>query len=111
MPNYRTLDDLEENYFRAHPEEIGPYLTEVFEAFAEDGDSGALLASLRTIAQVKGISTLAKETGMTRQGLQKALSAKGNPRLENINAIMRALGYRLTPCELEASRVEEMKRL
>jgi DNA-binding phage protein len=34
---------------------------------------------------------------MTRQGLQKALSANGNPRLDNINTIMRALGYQLMP--------------
>ena len=79
MPQYRTLDHLEEDYFRNHPEEIEPYLHEIFETFAEDGDSGALLASLRTIARVKGISTLADEVGMSRQGLQKALSAKGNP--------------------------------
>lgn len=97
MPPYRTLDNLEEDYFRRHPEEIEPYLHEIFEAFAEDGDSSALLASLRTIARVKGISTLADEVGMSRQGLQKALSAKGNPRLDNINLIMQALGYYLTP--------------
>lgn len=97
MPPYRTLDHLEEDYFRSHPEEIEPYLHEIFEAFAEDRDSGALLASLRTIARVKGISTLADEVGMSRQGLQKALSAKGNPRLDNINAVMQALGYYLAP--------------
>jgi len=105
MTSYRTLDHLEEEYFRDRPEEIGPYLTEIFEAFAEDGQSGPLLASLRTIARVKGISEVAKKTGMTRQGLQKALSDKGNPRLENINAIMQALGYRLAPQELETSLV------
>jgi HTH-type transcriptional regulator/antitoxin HigA len=97
MPPYRTLDNLEEDYFRRHPQEIEPYLQEIFEAFAEDGDSSALLASLRTIARVKGISTLADEVGMSRQGLQKALSAKGNPRLDNINSIMQALGYYLAP--------------
>ena len=66
MPPYRTLNHLEEDYFRRHPEEIEPYLHEIFEAFAEDGDSGALLASLRTIARVKGISPLADEVGMSR---------------------------------------------
>ncbi len=100
MPPYRTLDHLEEAYFRRHPEEIEPYLHEMFEAFAQDGDAGALLASLRTIARVKGISTLADEVGMSRQGLQKALSAKGNPRLDTINAIMQALGYYLAPQKL-----------
>ena len=63
---------------------------------ALDGDSPALLASLRVIAKVKGVSNIAKEIGMTRQGVQKALSSRGNPRLDNISAIMKALGYKLT---------------
>ena len=97
MNKYRTLDNLEESYFRDHPEEIDHYVAEIFAAYAADGDSAALLASLRVIAKVKGITQLAKQTGMTRQGLQKALSNKGNPRLDNVNAIMGALGYRLAP--------------
>lgn len=102
MHKLRTLDNLEEDYFIKHPEEVDTYLSEMFSDYAEDGDSAALLSSLRVIAKVKGITTLANETGMTRQGLQKALSSKGNPRLDNINSIMHALGYRLTPEKMEA---------
>jgi probable addiction module antidote protein len=72
-----------------------------FEEYAKDGATSALLSSLRMVARVKGISTLAEETGMTRNGVQKALSEDGNPRFENINAIMRAMGYRLIPEKLE----------
>lgn len=97
MRNFPTPDQVEEEYFRENPEEIEPYIAKIFEDYAETGNSAALLASLRVIAKVKGLSTLAKETGMTRQGLQKALSEKGNPRLDNINSIMNALGYRLIP--------------
>jgi len=93
--NYRSLDEVQVEYFEQHPEEIDAFIDEIFEDFAQDGDASALLASLRVIAQVKGISNLAEEIGMTRRGLQKALSETGNPRLDNINAIMRALGYRL----------------
>ena len=104
MTNYRTLDNIEEDYFKEHPEEIDScldnYLAEMFEQYALDGDSSALLASLRVIAKVRGITVIAQEAGMTRQGLQKALSSKGNPRLDNVNAIMHALGYRLTPQRL-----------
>ena len=67
----------------------------------KDGDSATLLSALRMIARVKGISEMAKEIGMTRQGLHRALSAKGNPRLDNINAIMRAMGYQLMPQKTE----------
>jgi len=103
MTEYRTLDEISVEYFNQHPEEIDDYLNEVFADYAQDGDSAALLSSLRVIARVKGISAMAEEIGMTRQGLQRALSSKGNPRLDNINAIMRAMGYQLMPQRLERS--------
>lgn len=97
MTDYRTLDDVTIEYFTQHPDEIDAFLTEAFADYAQDGDSAVLLSTLRVIARVKGISNMAAEIGMTRQGLQKALSANGNPRLDNINAIMRAMGYQLMP--------------
>lgn len=100
----QTFGEYEEEYYRKHPNEIDSYLKTIFEEWAKDGDTGALLASLRTIGRVKGVSTLAEETGISRQGIQHALSEKGNPRLENINAIMHAMGYRLTPERLEPLR-------
>jgi probable addiction module antidote protein len=98
---YRQFRDVEEEYFRSHPEEIGPYLDEIFGAYAQDHDGAALLASLRVIAKVKGITSIAESTGLSRQGVQHALSAKGNPRFDNVNSIMNALGYRLVPEKLD----------
>ena len=103
MVKYRTLDNIEENYLRDHPEELDDYVVEIFDEYAEGGDSGALLSSLRVIAKVKGITAIARETGMTRQGVQKALSSNGNPRLDSVNSIMHALGYRLMPEKMPAS--------
>ena len=103
MTEYRTLDQISIEYFSDHPEEIDAFINEIFAEYAQDGDSAALLSALRVIARVKGISTMAEEIGMTRQGLQKALSAQGNPRLDSINAIMRAMGYQLMPRPLEMS--------
>ena len=102
MRKYRTLQEVSEEYFRENPEEIESFLTLLFEEYASDKDSTALLLGLRIVARVRGISNLASEIGMTRQGLQKALSAKGNPRLDNVNAIMQAMGYQLMPQKLEA---------
>ena len=103
MTEYRTLDQISIEYFTDHPEEIDEFIIEIFAEYAQDGDSAVLLSSLRVIARVKGLSTMAEEIGMTRQGLQKALSAKGNPRLDNINAIMWAMGYQLMPRPLDIS--------
>jgi probable addiction module antidote protein len=101
MGNYPTLAEVTVDYFSQHPEEIEAFLQEAFADYAQDGDSATLLSVLRIIARVKGISTLAEEVGMTRQGLQKALSANGNPRLDTINAILHAFGYQLIPQRLE----------
>lgn len=100
MEQGHYLDDVTIEYFSQHPEEIEDSLTETFTDCAQDGDSATLLSTLHIIARIKGISTMAAEIGMTRQGLQKALSAKGNPRLDSINAIMRAMGYHLLPQRL-----------
>ena len=99
---YKTLDESEEVYYRNHPDEIDEYLATAFEEYAKDGCTAALFAQLRLIARVKGVSTLAQETGITRNGIQKALSENGNPKFESINAIMNAMGYRLTPQKLDA---------
>ncbi len=100
MRKLRTLDEFSESYFRAHPDEIDDYITEIFQDFAEDNDAGTLLASLRVIARVRGIGEMAEQIGMTRQGLQKALSDEGNPRFGNVTSIVRAMGYRLVPQKL-----------
>jgi probable addiction module antidote protein len=95
MKKYRTFTEVETSYFREHPEEIDDYIDILFEEFAKDGDTGALLSSLRVISRVKGITQIAEETGMTRKGVQKVLSETGNPELASINAIIHAMGYRL----------------
>lgn len=98
---YKTLDESEEAYYRNHPDEIDEYLTIAFEEYAKDGCTAALLAQLRMIARVKGVTVLSQETGISRNGIQKALSENGNPRFESINAIMNAMGYRLAPQRLD----------
>jgi probable addiction module antidote protein len=102
MRNYRTFIEVEESYFRDHPEEMDDYIAILFEEYAKDGDTKALLSSLRVLGRVKGLTKLAEETGLSRKGIQKALSEEGNPEFASINAIMHAMGYKLTPQKLEA---------
>jgi HTH-type transcriptional regulator / antitoxin HigA len=105
MRKLRTLSEFTEAYLRDHPDEIDDYLTEIFADFAEDNDTGALLVALRAIARVRGVGEMAEQIGMTRQGLQKALSDDGNPRFGNITAIVRAMGYQLVPQKLPQSQL------
>ena len=101
MKNYKTLDQVEESYFREHPEEIDDYINLIFDEFANDADMGALLASLRVLGRVKGINKLAREANMSRKGIQKAFSETGNPKFASVNAILQAMGYRLMPQKLD----------
>ncbi|MEW6236908.1 MAG: addiction module antidote protein [Candidatus Omnitrophota bacterium] len=82
---------------RDHPEDIDGYLEIVIEDYEKDRDAAAFLLALRTIAEAKeGMTSLAKKTNLTRQALYKALSSKGNPRLETIWLILNALGYSIS---------------
>ena len=100
MKKYRTFNQVEESYFRAHPQEIDAYINLIFDEYAKDRDTGALLASLRVLSRVKGVSKIAQEAGLSRKGVQKALSEDGNPQFASVNAIMQAMGYKLTPSKL-----------
>lgn len=64
----------------------------------EAGDDPAFIAAaLGTIARAHGMVKLAKDTGLTREGLYKALSADGNPSLGTVLKVVKALGLKLTP--------------
>jgi probable addiction module antidote protein len=58
-------------------------------------DAAFMLKALGTVARARNMSQLAEATGMTRAGLYKALSGKGNPSLANTMKVAKALGYRL----------------
>ena len=62
----------------------------------EAGDNPAFIAkTLGTIARAKGMTQLAKETGLGRESLYKALSGEGNPSFATILKVVNALGIRL----------------
>ena len=64
------------------------------EACAEEapGDGSLIRAALNDIARSGNMSRLARETGMSREGLYKALSEHGNPSFATVMRITRALG-------------------
>jgi probable addiction module antidote protein len=64
----------------------------------EAGDDAAFIAAaLGDIARAKGMTQLAKDTGLGRESLYKALSGEGNPSFGTILKVMRALGIKLHP--------------
>lgn len=74
-------------------EDMAAYLDACFE---EAGDDPAFIAhALGVIARAKGMSQLARETGLARENLYKALSSNGNPEFGTILKVIKALGLRL----------------
>ncbi|MBS0499858.1 MAG: putative addiction module antidote protein [Burkholderiaceae bacterium] len=64
----------------------------------EAGDDAAFIAkALGNIARAKGMSQLARDTGLGRESLYKALSGEGNPSFGTILKVMHALGLKLQP--------------
>lgn len=88
-----------ENFSRYDPADyleseadIAAYLN----ACAEEDDPSLLLAALGDVARARNMTQLAERTGMTRMGLYKALSGKGNPSFATISKVANALGLKIT---------------
>jgi probable addiction module antidote protein len=82
-------------------EDISAYL----EAALEEGDASLFAAALGDIARAKGMSQLAKETGLGRESLYKALSPTGNPEFATILRVVGALGLKLHATSAPAKSV------
>lgn len=70
---------------------IAEYLT----AAAEDPNPEVFLAALGDVAKARGMARIAKESGLGRESLYKALGAGAHPRYETVSAVLRALGVKL----------------
>ena len=77
-------------------EDMAAYL----DAALEDDDPALLAAALGDIARAKGMSDIARDTGLGRESLYKALSAEGNPEFGTVLRVMHSLllKMRVTPC-------------
>lgn len=75
------------------PEERAAYL-DAWLAEAPD-DSAGIARALGAIARAKGMAQVARDTGLSRESLYKALSGNGNPSFSTVLKVARALGVRL----------------
>lgn len=71
-------------------------ITEYLAAALEDPDSEMLLVALRNVARARGMAQLARDTGLGRESLYKALRPGSQPRYDTLLKVMRALGVQLT---------------
>ena len=76
-------------------EEMAAYLEACLEE--ADGDAAFIAKALGDIARAKGMSQVARDAGLSRESLYKALSGEGNPSFATILKVVRALGLKLHP--------------
>lgn len=81
------------------PESIALYL----EAAFEDGDPQLISAAIGDAARAFGMTELARETGLAREALYRALSDEGNPEFTTVLKVLEALGLRLAPVSIQAA--------
>ena len=74
-------------------EDMALYLDACIEE--DPGDGSLIRTALGSIARAKGMSQLARDTGISREGLYRALSAEGNPEFSTVMKVIRALGVKL----------------
>ncbi len=71
--------------------DIAAYL----EAAAEVDDPALMVSALGAVARARNVSKLARDTGMTRERIYKALSEDGNPSFATVSKLAKALGFRV----------------
>jgi len=72
-------------------EMIAEYLSQVL----EDGDMDEVLEAIKHIAKAKGISKIAKDTGLGRESLYKTFQSGAKPRFETVMKVLNSLGIKL----------------
>jgi probable addiction module antidote protein len=72
--------------------DIAGYLTAVL----ENGDPALFVAAIGDIARAKGMTAIAKKSGVTREALYRALKIEARPRFETVARVINALGMKLS---------------
>ena len=85
------LPDFDAAPYLDSAEAVAAYLTDILEA----NDPALLAAALGDITRARGMSEIAKASGITREALYKALRPDAQPRFDTINRVCAALGVRL----------------
>lgn len=79
-------------------------ISEYLNAALEDENPNVFLQAIADVAKARGMSKLAKDTGLGRESLYKALAPGAKPRYDTIIRLVRALGVELHTTPVHASR-------
>lgn len=87
----KELSDFDVAEYLDNDSEIAAYLTSVL----EEDDPALLAVALGDIARARGMTQVARDSGITREALYKALRPGSSPKFDTINRVCTALGVRL----------------
>ncbi len=100
---FPTWDSLVVEQFKKDPEFLNLALKRTFREYVQTGDEFFLRETLKQAAAAKGVTQLAKETGLSRQYLYEMLSEKGNPTLATFRSVLKALGFKMYVREIKSA--------
>ena len=86
-----NLPEFDASQFLDSDEAVAAYLNDILQA----NDSALLAAALGDIARARGMADIARNAGLTREALYKALRPQAQPRFETVQRVCAALGVRL----------------
>lgn len=89
MSGIKSYDSAE---FLDTDEAVAEYLA----AAVEEGDAALFRHALGVVARARGMTQIARESGLSRESLYKALSDEGNPSLDTTMRVLKALNVRLS---------------
>lgn len=87
--------------FLETPEEMAAYLEACIEE--ANGDAAFIAKALGDIARAKGMTLIARETGLSRESLYKALSGERSPSFDTVLKVISALGLKLSATAKEVA--------
>jgi len=85
VPRFDAADYLDS------PQAVADYLSEAFET----GDDEYIAEAIGTVARAQGMSAIAKEAGLSRENLYRALNEGGKPEFSTVMKVLDALGVQL----------------
>ena len=86
-----ALPEFDMSHYLDSDAAVAEYLTQVL----SDGDDSELAHALGHIAKARGMTQIAKDAGIGRESLYKALRADAHPRFDTVNRVCKALGVKL----------------
>jgi probable addiction module antidote protein len=91
MEMARKTTKFEASDYLDSPEVIAAYITEALET----GDSAFIAMAIGDVAKAKGMTSIASETGLTRESLYKSFNGTSMPEFETVRSVLDSLGMKL----------------